>query len=74
MGGPLRLSAEADEGSRRSSCPRAGTSRAESGKQPAPRRPPWLRRPGAVCLLLLALDELPAGLSSGLMQEAATPC
>ena len=32
--GPLRLSTEADEGSRRSSCPRAGTSRAESGKQP----------------------------------------
>ena len=35
-GGPLRLSAEADEGARRSSCPRAGTSRAESGKQPDP--------------------------------------
>ena len=34
--GPLRLSAEADEGSRRSACPRAGTSRAESGKQPDP--------------------------------------
>ena len=34
--GPLRLSAEADEGSRHLSCPRAGTSRAESGKQPDP--------------------------------------